>query len=95
MADQVIPEKVSETMYDDSFSNPAVMARNVVANDSADLDPPARALRVGVAGDVTIKNMRDETVLFTAVQPGEIILCFVKRLMDTGTDATDFVAYYG
>ncbi len=97
MSDQVTPEEVSETMYKDSGGAPSVLQRNVTPDDNNDLDPPARALRCDLAGAVTYKNMRDETVVFTAFA-GEIYPGNIKRLMATGTDnvgATDYVAHYG
>ena len=95
MVDIVKPPVNSETMYRDSGSSPAVMCANLTPNDSADLDPYARALRIGVTGDVTIQNIRGESVLFEGVQAGETLPCTVKRLMATGTDATNIVAWYG
>lgn len=95
MVDIVKPPVNSETMYKDSGSNPAVMCANLTPNDSTDLDPHARALRVGGAGNVTIQNTRGESVLFSNVQAGETLPCTVKRLMVTGTTATNIVAWYG
>lgn len=94
MPDQVTPEENSESMYKNSLSNPAVLMRNVTKNDSADLDPWARALRCEEAGAVTFQNARGESVLITVIA-GEIIAGTVKRLMSTGTDGTLFMAYYG
>lgn len=95
MVDIVKPSVNSETMYKDSGSNPAVMSSVVTPNDSNDLDPYARALRIGGAGNVTIQNARGESVLFANVQDGETLPCMVKRVMVTGTTATNIVAYYG
>ena len=95
MADQVIPESNSETMYTDSFSNSARECANITPHDTNDLDPYARAIRVGVAGDVTIQTPRGTSVTFVGVQTGDILPVNVKRLMATGTDATDFIAFYG
>jgi hypothetical protein len=89
------PDTSSETMYRHLGSAPSVYCANVTADDDNDLDPWARALRIGVAGDVTIQNARGESVEFIGVGAGEIIPCIVRRLMATGTDATDFVAFYG
>lgn len=95
MTDKVLPDVNSETMYSDSDSRPAVMCRNITPNDSTDLDPFARALRIGGSGNVTIQNFRGESVLFNNVQPGETLPCTVKRVMLTGTTATNIVAWYG
>ena len=82
-------------MYRDSASDPAVMYEVITPNDSADLAPYARSLRIGGTGDVTVQNVRGESVLFSNVQDGETLPCLVKRVMATGTDATNIVAYYG
>lgn len=95
MVDIVKPPVNSETMYKDSWSNPAVVCNVVTPSNTIDLDPYARALRIGGTGDVTILNARGESVLFANVQDGETLPCMVKRVMVTGTDATNIVAYYG
>ena len=95
MPDIVKPPVNSETMYRDSGSDPAVMYGVITPNDSNDLVPYARSLRIGITGDVTVLNSRGESVLFTAVLAGETLPCMVKRVMATGTDADNIVAYYG
>lgn len=93
--DYVRPPENSESMYKDSRSNPAIDCENITPNDTTVLTPTARALRVGVAGNVTIVTPRGTSVLFTAVQAGEILPCLISKLMATGTTATGFVAFYG
>lgn len=95
MTDIVKPSVNSETMYRDSGSDPAVMYGVVTPNDSNDLSPFARSLRIGTGGTVTVQNFRGESVLFSNVQDGETLPCLVKRVMSTGTTATGIVAYYG
>lgn len=95
MSDKIKPAANSETMYKDIGSNPAVMYEVITPSDTVDLSPYARALRIGITGDVTVLNSRGESVLFTAVLAGETLPCMVKRVMDTGTDADNIVAYYG
>jgi hypothetical protein len=92
--DQVTPATDSESMYKDSDARTAVLMRNVTKSDTVDLDPWARALRCDTAGSVTFLNSRGESVVVTA-QAGEVILGYVKRIMETGTDGTAFMAYYG
>lgn len=95
MVDKVTPASNTEIMYQDSGSAPSREGANVTPNDNTDLDPYARSLWVGVAGDVTIQTPRGTSVLFKGCGAGAIIPCHVKRLMATGTTATDIVAFYG
>ena len=95
MADKVKPSTSSEVMYQNSGSAPSRECVNITPNDNTDLDPYARSIRVGVAGNVTIQTPRGESVLFVGAGAGEIIPVHVKRLMATGTTATDIVALYG
>ena len=54
----------------------------------------ARALYVGVAGDVTVLAADGSVVLFTAVPIGGIIPILHSRVNDTGTTATNMTALY-
>jgi hypothetical protein len=96
MADKVYPVgNSSETMYKDAPDSYAGYAKNITKSDSVELNPWPRAIRVGSAGDVTVKNVRGETVLFKDCLAGERIECVVTHVMATGTVPTSFVAYYG
>lgn len=73
-------------------------ARNAVAvtpSDTANLAPYAKSLYIGVAGDVTVVmvNAADDTdtVLFKAAPVG-VLPIQVRRVMSTGTTATNIVA---
>jgi len=94
MSDTVLPNE-SETMYSEVGSNPARHYAVVTPHDTVDLSPPARSLRIGGAGDVTVINYRGASVLFANCYEGEVLPCWVRRVMDTGTDATNIVAFYG
>ena len=80
---------------------PNFPARNAVAvtkSDTIDLDLYAKALYIGVTGDVAIVTAGDRTsagtaVTFTAVPVG-ILAVQVRRVMSTNTTATNIVALY-
>lgn len=65
----------------------------VAPDDSADLSMPARALLVGVAGDVklTYANGSIDTLFLEA---GMWHAMFVRRIWSTGTTATGIHAGY-
>lgn len=50
-----------------------------------------RAIYVGVAGDITVKNQSGQTVLFKAVPVGTLRIT-APYVMSTGTAATNLVA---
>lgn len=95
MTDRVKPAVNSDTMYDDSSSNPARECEVITPSDVTTYTPYIRAFRVGVAGDVTIVTPRGTSVLFENVQIGETIPAWANKIMDTGTDAANIVAYFG
>lgn len=74
---------------------PGAVARAVTPNDAADLpNGTARAIYVGVAGDVTMTLARDGAqVLFKSMAVGLHPLR-AKRIWAAGTTATDIVAIY-
>lgn len=52
-----------------------------------------RALYIGVAGDVSVKNRAGDTVLFKAMAVGEHPIS-TDTVLSAGTTATDIVALY-
>lgn len=64
----------------------------VTASDSQ-LANPLRGLYVGVAGNVTVKDMEGTTVVFTSVPAGSTLLGMFDFVMATGTTASAFVGY--
>jgi hypothetical protein len=77
---------------------PARMAALVAPHDTNDLPQYAKALYIGVAGDLTIVPAGDTSangtsVLFTNVPVGWFPVQ-VRRVLDTGTDADEIVAVY-
>lgn len=95
MADYTKPAKNSEAMYDDA---PLTTVRDyaiVAPNDATELDPWPRALRAGSAGAIAVTTIRGDDVTFLAVQEGETIPCWCRKVLATGTTVTSIVAYYG
>ena len=54
----------------------------------------ARELRVGGAGNVAIRMLNGDEVTLNGCVVGERILGFITHVLDTGTTATDIVAFY-
>lgn len=73
-----------------------VSARGAIAvtkSDSTILNC-TRALYVGGAGDVAVKMIEGQSVIFTAVPAGSILPVQVTQVLSTGTDATAILALY-
>ncbi len=95
MSDDVKPTENKETQYAESGGAPSRECENITPNDATELVPWARSLWVGVSGDVTIETPRGVSVLFTAVAAGTILPTWASKVLDTGTDASNIVAFYG
>jgi hypothetical protein len=65
---------------------------DVTPSDSTDLTKPARALYVGVGGDLKITTIGDTTATMVGVPSGSYVLGQVKRVWATGTTAEDINA---
>ena len=74
-------------------TEPAKNAAAVTPNDSTDLTNVARALYIGVAGDVKVDTLGGDTVTLTAVPVG-ILPISVTRVYATGTAATNITALW-
>jgi hypothetical protein len=74
---------------------PAVETAAVVPNNSSDLPVTCRALWVGTAGDVALMADGDAVaVTIKNVANGTLVPIRTRRVMATGTTATDIVALY-
>lgn len=71
---------------------PARAAAAVTPADAATLDPPARGLYVGQAGDLRVRMLGGQTVTFVAVPGGSVLPLRVDRVFATGTTAASIVA---
>jgi len=82
------------TFQGDIEVGPAQYAVAVTPSDSTNFSfGQARALYVGVAGDITLDTPNNTTVLFKAVQVGILPVAAV-RVRAAGTAATNIVALY-
>lgn len=82
------------TFQGDIETGPAQYAVAVVPNDGVNFTfGQARALYVGVAGNITLDTPNNTAVLFTAVPVGILPVAAV-RVRATGTVATGILALY-
>lgn len=78
----------------ESATNQARQAAVVTPDNDADLPEYAKALYIGVAGDITVVPMEatdDNGVLFKD-HPAGYMPVMVRRVLATGTTATNIVA---
>lgn len=77
------------------IDGPANNAASVTPNDSADLPIAARALYIGVGGNVSVDMVGgQESVVFANVPGGTVLPVRVKRVNSTGTTATTMLALW-
>jgi hypothetical protein len=70
----------------------AAGSATVTKSDSTVLDPPGRALYVGVTGNVAVRMAGDlSTPIFVNVQGGTVLSICVDQVLSTGTTATDMI----
>lgn len=81
-----IPGALQEMVPNSSF-------RTVTPSDThAIKGGPARALYVGVTGDVAAVNENGVAVIFTAVPAGAVLPIATRRVNATNTTATNIIA---
>lgn len=74
---------------------PALTAASVSPSNTVDLAPWARALWIGGAGDLRVIMAGDNTntpIVFPGLSAGVWMPIQVKRVMATGTTATNIIA---
>jgi hypothetical protein len=77
------------------LDSPAFEATSVTPSDSVDLGFTARGLYVGSGGDVAVIPKNGSTaVTLRNVQSGTVLPVSVKRVLATGTTATQIVALW-
>lgn len=79
------------------LDSPSRGAAAVTPSDSADLGTAARALYVGVGGDLKVTTFDGNTVEFRNLTSGSILPVSVKKVFatgQTGTIASAIVALY-
>lgn len=83
--------------YAPSAPSSALRAVAVTPNDDDDLAHITSGLWIGATGDVTVipaNNANDAPITFAAIPAGTLLPLSVRRVMDTGTDATQIVAFW-
>lgn len=78
----------------DDLLSPASRAAAVTPNDNTDLPTASKRLWIGGAGAVTLVTVGGQTVTYGAVPAGTYLNVRAKRVMATGTAATNIVAEY-
>jgi hypothetical protein len=74
-----------------SLTDPIDHADPITPHDDNDLANVTRGLYVGVAGDVAVHMADGDAVTFTALSAGVFHPIRVKRVLATGTAATNVV----
>lgn len=73
-------------------SGPGDSHIEITPNDDTDIDPNIRALKIGIEGDIVIRDKNGVDVTYTVVA-GEIIPFAAKRVLATGTTAQNIVGW--
>ena len=69
-------------------------AKAVTPDDTNDLDPPAKAIYVGGAGDLTIIDGDGNTRTTNNIVAGSTVEVKATRVLATGTTATEITALF-
>lgn len=78
--------------YNPALNSPAEKAAAITPNDGADLAATTRAIYVGTAGDLAVILVDDANAVTFANVPVGIIPIRARRVLATGTTASDLVA---
>lgn len=76
------------------LESPAQNAAAITPNDSTDLTNYARALYVGVTGDIVVDLVQSGSSITIKAAPVGILPISVKRVRSTGTTATNLLALW-
>lgn len=70
----------------------AVGTVTITKSDITILSPPARAIYVGVTGDIAVRMVGDQTTpTFVGVPAGTILPIAVDKVLSTGTTASSII----
>jgi len=76
-----------------TVQDPAIRLQNVTPSDTVDFAEAPKSIYVGTGGDINVLALHDsQSVLFKDYQGWLPVR--VKRVLETGTTATDIVAAY-
>ena len=78
--------------YSAGLNAPASEAEAITPDDQTDLPWATRALYLGTTGNVRVTMLSGDTVDFTQLQAGIMYPLRIRRVLATGTDATNLVA---
>jgi hypothetical protein len=77
----------------DKHTSPAAAAQAITASDSTEYDD-VRGVYVGVTGDVAVTFENGDSVVLVGLAAGTIHPIRAKKILATGTDATDIVIFF-
>lgn len=75
-------------------SHVGVDGSDITPSDSVDLVKPARAIYVGVSGDIKLITLKGTTLTFKNVAGGQIFDMGATRVFDNGTSASELIAVH-
>lgn len=78
----------------DLLEGPITGGEQVTPDDNADLSEVSRGVYIGGAGDVAVIMKDGQTLTFAATSAGAVYPFRVRRVLSTGTTATDIVAIW-
>lgn len=82
-------------MYKGTWSNPASKAEPLTPSDTVVYDYAYRAIYVGTGGTITLIPVENlASVTFENVPDGTILPVSVKKLLATGTSATNIIGLH-
>ena len=64
----------------------------ITPDDNNDVDRNIRSLRIGVAGDMAVRDQNDVDITYP-VLAGEVFPFVAKRILSSGTTATNIVGW--
>jgi hypothetical protein len=72
----------------------AIKAVDVDPSTLETLAIPGAVLYIGTGGDVKVDTVSGDTVTFKNLADGSVLAVQVKKVYNTGTDASDIIALY-
>lgn len=76
------------------LTSPAIDGNMIVPSDGADLPHVTRAVYVGTSGQIQAELVSGATVSFASVPAGTMLPLRLRKILSTGTTATNLVALW-
>jgi hypothetical protein len=90
-----LEEDVAKRIVVVDLDDPGVSFAEITPSDSVDLEQPARALYIGSTGNLRVIGVNDDNaVTFTSVPAGIFVPLVVRRVLSSGTTATNIVGIW-